>query len=486
MENLNKTIKKLTDEEYKNLLEAVTANKKNKPYQVMELARTKELNDSQMMEILEVNSSAYYTLKSRLIDKIASFLSQKPINALKEKVAHVGPSMFDENKFITINFLKDLEKQLIEYDLSNELVIVYKALARLNIYNPEEYEYYEQLYQKHTAYYLSVEKAEDLLYVFIRDLGIYKLTRLPEDMAKVKIARKELFNICELYESHRLFVLYNIIGIYYQCSFTHKLSSLKAKEIEIENILLEINKTFEKYDLDSFYHNTKAIVDFLYVQFYYHTDNSNRAEPFYKRAREALPILSNKHIFTFHLIQFLNAKLEKHLINGNVEELTDVNYLFDSNFEIDENETYHNIYFNLFIAHTKFYNGNYSEAAKVINDLRNKVSMRHYVHTDVECKLFQALQYCLMGEDEMCKQLFSSISRQLGNTEDKYENVELFIKIIKAALKPAESRKKIKRIEELYSQYCKINAGELQILRYVKLDEKLLKRMANPIKNSDN
>jgi hypothetical protein len=483
MENLNKTIKKLSEEEYKVLLEAVTGNKKNKPYQVMELARTKELNDTQMMEILEVNSSAYYTLKSRLIDKIASILFQKPINALKEKVAHVSSSMFDENKFMTINFLKDLEKQLIEYDLSNELVTVYKTLARVHIYNPEEYEYYDQLYQKHTAFSLSVEKAEDLLYIFVRDLGIYKLTRLPEDMKKAKSTRRELFNITELYESHRLFVLYNIIGIYYQCAFTHKLATLKTKEAEIENVLQEINKTFEKYDLDPFYFNIKVLIDFLYVQFYYHTENIYRAEPFYKKVKEALPILINKHIFNFFIVQFLNSKLEKYLFNDRVEELCDLNPLLESNFEIDENEVYHTIYYRSFIAHTKFYSENYKEAANIMNDLRNKVSMRHFSHTDVECKLFQALQYCFMGEEEMCKQLFSSVNRQLVNVESNYENVELFIKLIKAALKPADLRKKIKKIEELYAQYCKVNTGELQILRYVKLDDKLIRRMANPLKN---
>src|ERR1017187_9654155 len=122
MENLNKAMKKLTDEQFKNLLEAVTGNKKSKPYQVMECARTQELNDNEMMEILEVNSSTYYTLKSRLIDKIASILFKKPINALKEKVSHVGTSLFDENKFMTINFLKDMEKMFQDYDLSNELV----------------------------------------------------------------------------------------------------------------------------------------------------------------------------------------------------------------------------------------------------------------------------------------------------------------------------------------------------------------------------
>jgi hypothetical protein len=258
---------------------------------------------------------------------------------------------------------------------------------------------------------------------------------------------------------------------------------LKTKEPEIEKVLNEINKTFDKYDLDPFYFNIKVLIDFLYVEFYYHTENIYRAEPYYKKIKEALPVLINKHIFNFYIIQFLNSKLEKFLFNGKLEELNDLNPILESNFEIDENEVYHTIYYRSFIAHTRFYSENYSEAAKIMNQLRNSVSMRNYLHTDVECKLFQALQYCFMGEEDMCKQLFTSISRQLVNVDDKYENVELFIKLIKAALKPADLRKKIKKMEEIYAQYCKINTGELQILRYIKLDEKLLRRMANPIKN---
>ena len=66
METLNKTIKKLNDAEYQELLSAVAGRKNNKPYLVLESARKNNYDEGQMMELLQVNPSTYYTLKSRL------------------------------------------------------------------------------------------------------------------------------------------------------------------------------------------------------------------------------------------------------------------------------------------------------------------------------------------------------------------------------------------------------------------------------------
>ena len=71
MEILSKTIKKLTEDEYQQLLQEVSGKKKNKPFLVLETTRAREVEDSEMMEILQVNPSAYYTLKSRLNSTLA-------------------------------------------------------------------------------------------------------------------------------------------------------------------------------------------------------------------------------------------------------------------------------------------------------------------------------------------------------------------------------------------------------------------------------
>ncbi|MEZ5067823.1 MAG: hypothetical protein R2847_04745 [Bacteroidia bacterium] len=131
MDILRKTIKKLTEEEYQALLEQVSGNRKNKPFIVLEASRSNDfVSDNEMMEKLQVNPSAYYTLKSRLNSKIAEVLSKKvenPIRELMEEVVRVPATLYATNREFSIRSLKELEKRLKEYDMSNELITVYKT-----------------------------------------------------------------------------------------------------------------------------------------------------------------------------------------------------------------------------------------------------------------------------------------------------------------------------------------------------------------------
>src|SRR3954470_2286428 len=194
METLSKTIKKLADHEYQALLSAVAGRKNNKPYMVIEAARHHNYDENKMMELLAVTPSTYYTLKSRLNEKIASYLSknmENPISVLKEKVAMVPALLFGNDREVSIRALKNLEKELTEYDLSNELITVYKALARLSMHNGD-YDFYEKEYNRHVAYSLAVVKAEDLFFEFTKCAGQYLLTRDDRDLELIQANLREL------------------------------------------------------------------------------------------------------------------------------------------------------------------------------------------------------------------------------------------------------------------------------------------------------
>ena len=341
MDTLNKTIKKLNEGEYQELLSAVAGRKNNKPYLVLEAARFNNYDEDKMMEILSVNPSTYYTLKSRLNERIAQYLSQNvknPIGALKDKVALVPAMVFGNDREVALRALKNLEKQLIEYDLSNELIVVYKAMARLSMYNGD-FDYYEKEYNRHVAYSLAVVKAEDLFYDFVKRVGNYFLTRDEKDKESVQACLRELTNISELYQGHRLFVMFNIVRIYYLCIFT-KSVNLKALEIEIDTILQQIKKNFEKYDLDTFYQSIKFLVDYLYFEYYQRTGNVVRADHYYQLTNHNVPEVAFKPVFSFYVTQFLRSKTERFLRNGNVQELIDINADLESNFETDISEPY--------------------------------------------------------------------------------------------------------------------------------------------------
>jgi hypothetical protein len=484
METLNKTIKKLNDAEYQELLSAVAGRKNNKPYLVLEAARSNNYDEGQMMELLQVNPSTYYTLKSRLNERIAQYLAQNvknPISALKDKVSMVPAMVFGNDREVAIRALKNLEKQLIEYDLSNELIVVYKALARLSMFNGD-YDYYEKEYNRHVAYSLAVVKAEDLFYDFVKRAGNYLLTRDESDRESVKATLRELTNISELYQGHRLSVMYNIVRIYHMCIFT-RAESLKSLEIEVDTILQQIKKNFDKFELDTFYQSIKFLVDYLYFEYYQKTGNVVRADHYYRQINGNVAEVAFKPVFSFYVTQFLHSKVERFLINGNVQELNDLNADLETNFDTNINEPYPHISFRRFIAITKFYEGDYSGAARTLNTLRNELSMKRFTFTDVEYKLFQAMQYCFMGEDGLCSQLLQSVKRQINDDEELYESASIFIKMLKAAIKPEEFRKKVKKLTEIYEAFNKANQGSNRMLWFVKLDEATIRKMANPIKD---
>ena len=117
-----------------------------------------------------------------------------------------------------------------------------------------------------------------------------------------------------------------------------------------------------------------------------------------------------------------------------------------------------------------------------MNNLRNELSMKKYLFSDVEHKLFQAMQYCFMGEDGLCGQLLQSVKRQITDDEELFEPASIFIKLLKAAIKPEEFRKKVKRLTEIYESFKNANTANKRILWFVKMDEAMIRKMANPIK----
>src|SRR6185503_15939236 len=112
METLMQIVKRLSEEDYKMLLSNISSDKFSKPYIVLEAARHKVLTDAQMIEILDINPSTYYTLKSRLHSKVAAVLSKKvenPISALMNEVSRVPASLYGTNRQVAIRSLKELE-----------------------------------------------------------------------------------------------------------------------------------------------------------------------------------------------------------------------------------------------------------------------------------------------------------------------------------------------------------------------------------------
>lgn len=485
MDILSKTIKKLSVDEYQNLLYEVSGKKKNKPYMVLEATRNSNIDDSELMEMLQVNASAYYTLKSRLNSKIAGILSKKvenPIQTLMDEVSRVPAHLFGNNRDFSIRALRELEKQLIEYDLNAELILVYKTLAQLHVFS-EEYDYFENKYKRHVAFSLAVSKAENIFFKLLKKIGEYQLNQSDADQEEIVMMKRELSNICELYDSHRLFVLFNIAKVYYLCNVQANNEGLASREIEIDTTLQKMNDIFEKYPLDTFYQNIKGITSLLYFEYYTKTKNVFRADYYLNKVHAILTDLAEKPTMHFFLIQFLHAKIAKYNLDTNLEQLSFGFDVIENQLDVKENETYHLVSTYRYMATVKFYSKDFQGAAKKINQLRNKIPLKQHLVADVDNKLFQALQYCILGEDGLCMQIVSSLKRQIKDNESQFESTKSMIKILKTALKPADYRKKMKKIAEMWSEFESVNKTPYYVMKNIKIDETTLRKMCNPIKS---
>ncbi|MGC4021313.1 MAG: hypothetical protein QM734_04910 [Cyclobacteriaceae bacterium] len=97
-----------------------------------------------------------------------------------------------------------------------------------------------------------------------------------------------------------------------------------------------------------------------------------------------------------------------------------------------------------------YYAGKYDQAAKIINNMLNEVSLKKYPFVQMEVKALLALQYCMLKDFELFTQLTNSVQRQIRMFgKDECENVLLFLKILRTATSEAK-KKKLKKSLPLF------------------------------------
>ena len=124
MAKLKNIIKQLSGKDFQAIHDSLIESNAEKSAYLLVSMREKHLSDNKIMEELGVNTNAYYTLRSRLNQKIEEYLLQQmesPRTDILRKVANINEIIFTKKKTIAEATLKKLEKELLDYDLSNEL-----------------------------------------------------------------------------------------------------------------------------------------------------------------------------------------------------------------------------------------------------------------------------------------------------------------------------------------------------------------------------
>ncbi|MEM9022744.1 MAG: hypothetical protein AAGB22_03320, partial [Bacteroidota bacterium] len=165
MLNLRPVIDQLKDDEFNQIADRLHQAKADKFLLLLNAIRHEALEDEQIREQLGVNQNAFYVLKSRLFEKIQDFLIDsmaEPRSALLKKSSLIPTIAFEMPKDKAIAMLTKMEKEYKRFDLPYELTSIYQALKKLHQYSDKHYHYVQQ-YNKHMAYMVPLDKAEDLM-----------------------------------------------------------------------------------------------------------------------------------------------------------------------------------------------------------------------------------------------------------------------------------------------------------------------------------
>ena len=481
MAKLKNIIKQLSTKDYESIKDALIESNAEKSAYLLQAMRERQLSDSKIMGELGVNTNAYYTLRSRLNQKIEEYLLQimeSPRTDILKKVANINEIIFTKKKAIAVATLKKLERELLDYDLSNELTIVYKSLKKKHIHAPD-YFHYSQQYNRHVAYTLAVDKAEDLLAEYFKKYGEYTLSGDETDKLGLTLLLKEMNNVGALYESHRLYVYQSCMLIFHRLFVELDDDSLNDNQEPIEDILDNVEKIFKSYQLDSIYYHMNLVFEFLKLEYYNHYRVYRKAERYFEEVNDAASNLLTNYTLYTHPAQFLVTKVKRHMRLGLEVDMYDENEGLFHDYEVDNQDTPTYLTYVMYRAISCYYKHNYEESSRWINNLLNEVSLKKYPFIQLEIKIILALQYCLLNDYELFNQLVNSIQRQvrlLG--KESCEHIVAFSKLLKTAISGSKLNM-ADMIRVLLSKMPEANANHLIITDLIKKDEDLIQRLSS-------
>ncbi|MCP4521488.1 MAG: hypothetical protein GY827_07325 [Cytophagales bacterium] len=449
MSKLKNVINKLTDNEYKTIYNFLNNNEAKKSAQLLELFRDQSLSDKDIQAVLEVNQNAFYTLRSRLNEKIQTFILQQtggPRTELLQQVASIGEIILEKNRTISIATLRKLEKDLKHYDLSNELLIVYRYLKKLTFHNTSERFEYSQLYNKHLSYMTTVDKSEEFLMTYFSFFGEQILSYEKNKKLELNSIKDQLFKNTTLYkDSHRLKIYFYCADIFNKLFIQEALS--KSDVDSIKCAFKDVKHIFEHYSQDTIYHNLQWVFTYLQILFNYKTQSMRLVDEALTELEPcANKLFSNYTSYTIPTYLLL-IQAERYQALGKSNELDALNERIFQHTEIDDNNLAVFNCYNNYRAICYILNQKYHEAILYLDKSLESNTLKDYIKTIIDVKLLKI--FCLIHtfKHEEAEFILGNVQRQIRTMgKENCMHSFIFMKMIKALTSEIEPEKKNKKI----------------------------------------
>ena len=481
MLNLKGVINQLKEEEYRRISKKLLDSKAEKFNSMFQYYRENSMSDEDIQTTLNLTSNAFYVLKSRLFEKIQEQLLERSVDPktdILKKLIMIPQLLFDTNRSISHAALTKLEKDLSANDMPYELKAVYAALKKIHPHTDKYYEY-TQLYNKHVAYTLALDKSETLLLEFTKNLGNYCASRDPGLLSIFSLIKKEIANVSCLYASHHLKVTQNILDVSFAVFLP--LEEAALNDDPVEDVLSETEKIISQYPKDAHYQYILNIINFLSYEYYQKSGSHKKAGQYFSLVNIHLPSFLYYNHCCF-CSKFLISKVERYMYLNIESRLYEENKICFKNYEPDKSDIPNYINYIKYLAVSAYYADKYDEASKLLSNLLNAVSFKSITYSEIEIKLFLALTYSMANKYDLAWIKLRSVSRKINseNRDGSYQNAVLFAALLKTQGTP--KGKVHEKLNTIKTQFNLLNQGPKKMLEFIKLDEKFIMKLGKPVK----
>jgi hypothetical protein len=464
---VRKVIEQLEESVYKKLITELEETKASKMLTLLGMYRDGTPENEITATKLGVSAASFYTLKSRLQDKVQKALFRSASDDFADLLKNLSSIPYLVNntpRESAVLLLLFLGKELKEKDKPGELAQVYGALKKLHAHHTDYY-HYEQLYNKNIAYFLAFEKSEEVLTGFTRTLGEYLMGGELQLKEVMKLYIKELTNVSRMYESHRIRMCKSVAEVSYAL-FVENAVELSGSDKSVQDVLDEMSAVLSRHPDDAQYRFLKDIHNFLSFEFYSLIGlHKNAREPFEAIINDKCRLLYRSHTAVVSL--FLISAFHK------LKAVQDIQISSEEWPIEDAQNTFGVVNRALFNAGILFDSLRYAEAASVLNDCLNDVTFRNLIHAECSVRILYIL--CLIGAEktDLAETQLRSLSRKLAGLNPKPElapGTNEWLNLLKAFIAAKDKSQMKKAVEAVKAELKNRNA----LLRFMDVESKAM------------
>jgi len=460
MTKLKKVISQLDDSTFESILNQFTKTKAENFLFLLRSYRTNSASDNEIMTKLNLTNNSFYVLKSRLYDKIQSNLSTN-IDLSKEDILKQFHQLTDiaykSPREVANALLLKLEEGLLHYDLHNELVILYSIIKRINLYS-EKYFHYSQLYNKHIAFTLSIEKSIDILGNFNKKLNQYLYSRAENYLYELQFLHKEIDDYFTLNANRPIEIIKNLIEL------ELNIFCGQLEDLDVEETLNKTRKLIFELPESSTFRNWDLALEYLYFEYNFRNKNSAKAKKSFEKLEENFNfILLSTGVCTTS--DFLTSKIAYLYEVKKEDQIADLD---PGTLLLDPYDVYASIKHGLYRSMILYKQGKVKEGVTVLNRVLSNNSFKDFIHINLDVKISLAYFYICLKEFDLADNLLKNLQRKVkADHEEQYPAVFDLIKAMLMTINNGDVNKKNPKQKDHLALFLARNTGRYRILDHL-------------------